>query len=86
MNDSSMKFGHLKVGDKVVRVMGGTVRMNMVVREVGELLLTCDAIDRDTGKIIKGGWTFDRMTGIEEDADLQWGIKYGRTGSVLLAE
>lgn len=28
-------------------------------------------------------WTFDRRTGVEEDEELNWGVKFNRTGSVL---
>lgn len=36
---------------------------------------------RDTGE---DAWTFDRLTGVEEDLDLQWGLAFGRTGSMLV--
>jgi hypothetical protein len=81
-----MSFDHLKVGDNVTRLMGGSLRMKMVVREIKEDLLVCDCIDRDTGKIVHGGWTFDRNSGVEEDADLKWGVKFGVTGSVLVKD
>lgn len=60
-----------KVGDKVVRVIGGMVEMPLTVTEVTE------------NKIVCGAWEFDRATGAEIDEDLGWGPSYGVTGSVL---
>jgi hypothetical protein len=81
-----MNFMHLREGDKVIRLMGGKLRMTMVVREVQADLVVCDAIDKETKSVFRGGWTFDRNSGIEEDADLGWGVSFGRTGSVLINE
>jgi hypothetical protein len=72
-----MKFGHLKPGDKVTRLLCG-ISMLMTVREVREDVLVCDTED------CAGGWTFDMNTGVEEDEDLGWGVKFGVTGSVLI--
>ena len=33
-----------------------------------------------------GGWTFDQLTGIEEDEELGWGVRFGYTGSFLVRE
>lgn len=71
-------FEHLKPGDSVMRMLGGTLPMKMVVREVTDELIICDTFEG-----FRGGWTFDRKTGAEEDADLHWGVKYGITGSYL---
>ncbi len=71
-------FSHLVPGDVVIRNLGGS-KMRMVVREIQGDLLVCD-----TESGFRGGWTFDRKTGAEEDADLQWGVKFGRTGSYLI--
>lgn len=77
-------FSYLKPGDTITRLLGGKISMKMVVREVGDTLLTCDAIDKDSGKLFRGGWTFDRKTGTEEDHELGWGVKFGVTGSFLV--
>ena len=74
-------FSDLKVGDVVTRLLGGKLAMKMKVVQVSEDLITCDAADG-----FEGGWTFDRKTGAEEDADLQWGVRFGRTGSYLVKE
>jgi len=83
-----MSFEDLKVGDRVYRMMGGRDKpwMEMEVMEIKDNLLVCGAIVQDGGKelvVFKGGWTFDRNSGLEEDDDLQWGLKYGKTGSYL---
>lgn len=70
-------FTHLKPGDLVIRKLAGKLPMTMIVREVTDTLIICDTKD------CRGGWTFDRKTGIEEDEDLQWGVRWGRTGSFL---
>lgn len=77
-------FEYLKPGDEITRLLGGSVRMPMIVREVSGDLVICDVIHN--GKIFYGGWAFDRNSGVEEDASLQWGIKYGKTGSVLIKD
>lgn len=77
-------FEHLKAGDKVTRMLGGKVRMPMQVTAVSDTLLTCAAIQN--GGLFYGDWTFDRNSGVEEDAELGWGIKFGRTGSYLVLE
>jgi hypothetical protein len=56
-----MKFAHLKVGDKVIRMLGGEVAMPLVVTEVADSYVVCQA------------WQFDKATGAEIDDDLDWG-------------
>lgn len=67
-----MRFGHIKEGDKIVRLLSGLVPMTMTVERVDDILIHC-----------AGGWTFDRETGVEVDDDLRWGPDYGQTGSFL---
>jgi hypothetical protein len=66
-------FYDVKAGDVVKRMLAGSVPMELMVESVDDTLIHC-----------KGGWTFGRETGAEEDEDLQWGKKYGRTGSFLV--
>lgn len=66
-------FTHIEVGDTVKRMLAGKIPMDLKVTEITEDLIV-------TG----GGWTFDRRTGAEVDEDLQWGPKYGVTGSYLV--
>lgn len=61
-----------KVGDAVVRNMGGVI-MTFMVTEVTE------------DKIICGWWTFDKATGAEIDEDLNWGPPPLSTGSYITA-
>src|SRR5438067_2485322 len=76
-------FKDLKPGDKVTRLLAG-VRMPMIVRSIDTVnnLIICAAIvpekDRKSfmGEFVEGGWTFDRATGVEEDAYLGWGVKF----------
>lgn len=74
-------FRHVKVGDRVTRMLAGAVPMELDVVAVDETLIHCGwsggGID---------GWTFDRLSGIEVDDELGWGPRYGRTGSYLVEE
>lgn len=75
-------FTHLKPDDLVYRQMGiDGPKMLMRVREVSDTIITCD-----TAEGFRGGWTFDRKTGAEEDAELGWGVKFGATGTHLTDE
>jgi len=74
-------FWDVKVGDTVVRMLAGVVRMELVVTNVEERLIHVG--DAATGV---GGWTFDRSTGIEVDEELGWGIDTGVSGSYLIKE
>lgn len=65
-------FSDLKEGDEVTRLLAGVVPMTMVVESVDDTLIH-----------MKGGWTFDRKTGFEEDEELGFGVKFGYTGSFL---
>jgi hypothetical protein len=68
-------FFHVKAGDRVTRVMGGSIIMELLVTRVDDHLIHCG-----------GGWTFDRETGIEEDEELGWGVRFGLTGSRLVPQ
>jgi hypothetical protein len=61
----------VKEGDTVVRMLGGTIPMELKVTKIHEGLIHC------------GSWTFDQETGVEEDAHLGWGRGFGVTGSFL---
>jgi hypothetical protein len=74
-------FSDLKPGDKVLRLLCDRAMM-MVVREVLPTVVVCDACLGEG--VFSGGWEFDRKTGIEEDEELGWGVKYGRSGSRLV--
>jgi hypothetical protein len=68
-----MKTLHdLRVGDRVTRVLAGTVRMPLVVTALDAHTVSC------------GDWTFDRTTGGEIDALLGWTAH--ATGSVIEIE
>ena len=77
-----MSFQHLKVGDKVTRMLAGTVPMELLVVEVLDDKVKCDTPEH----FIKDGqyWEFDRDTGTEIDEDLGWGPAHGVTGSYLV--
>lgn len=86
-----MSFIDLKVGDRVIRLLGGAVPMLMEVCHVDDRLLYCrEANDRllpvMTPELIRHwpGWKFDRATGVEEDEDLGWGVEHKHTGSYLV--
>jgi hypothetical protein len=63
----------IQVGDKVVRMLAGTIPMELKVTEITEDLIVC------------GWWTFDKRTGAEVDEELGWGPppKYDHTGSYI---
>lgn len=78
-----MKFGHIEVGDRVTRMLGGTLPMKLIVGKVDETFIYTATPD---GKInVDEGWKFRRDNGAEVDEDLGWdGIK--ATGSYLTLE
>jgi hypothetical protein len=57
------------VGDKVTRMMGGSIPMELTVTAVTE------------DRIICGPWEFDKRTGAEIDEDFGWGP--GFSGSYI---
>lgn len=62
----------IEVGDTVTRLFYGT-EMNLEVTEITERLIHT-----------KGGWMFDRSTGIEEDPELGIGVEFNVTCSNLI--
>ncbi len=78
----------LKEGDKVTRLLGGTVPMLLIVKEVrGAIIILTTPPEDDLegammiGKILSGRdqsgmkaptWDFSRTTGAEIDIDLGW--------------
>ena len=68
-----MSFAYLKPGDKIVRLIAGSVPMTMVVDRIESNLIH-----------MHGGWTFDVNTGAEVDEDLGWGNEH--TGSFLVGD
>jgi hypothetical protein len=76
-----MNCSNLKVGDKIIRNMGG-VKMPMRIKQITDKVIICSAIQPNGGEF-NGGWQFDIRTGAEEDEDLKWGVEYGATGSVI---
>lgn len=73
-----MKFGHIKEGDVVTRMLAGTIPMELVVGHVDETMIYI-------GKPGEGGWKFRRDNGAEVDEDLGWdGINL--TGSYIKPE
>src|SRR6267142_273415 len=81
----TMNCSDLKVGDKVIRSIGQapkSVKMTMVVKAKDDKMIVCSAL-QPNGSEVHGGWTFDLKTGAEEDEYLEWGVKYGATGSFI---
>lgn len=62
----------MKIGDKVIRMLAGTVPMNLTVTGITDATIFC------------GDWEFDRVTGAEIDEFLGWGPPPLQTGSYLL--
>ena len=67
-------FMDVKVGDTVTRLFYG-IKMPLEVVAVDERIIHT-----------KGCWTFDRSTGIEEDEELGFGVKFNLTCSILIKE
>ena len=79
-----MSFNHLKVGDKVNRKMGNSgPKMLMVVEKIDDKLIYCNAAENPLPPSAEK-WMFDIETGIEEDEELGWGRRFGKTGTFLL--
>lgn len=70
-----MSFEHVKVGDTVIRNLGGAP-MELKVTEVTETEILCGARD--------SGYMFDRKTGAEIDEFMGWGPPPKMTGSFLM--
>jgi hypothetical protein len=60
--------------------------MPMIVVEVKDTTVVCDAFAPNGVDIFPGGWEFDIETGTEEDVELGWGVKFGKTGSRLILD
>lgn len=78
-------FYRVKEGDTVTRMIGeNTEFMKMKVVEVTDDLIKC--IPETAPNWPKeDGWAFSRKTGAEEDHELGWGDKFGKTGTYLKA-
>ena len=64
-----MNFQSVKIGDKVIRILAGSIEMPLKVTDITETRIIC------------GPWEFSRETGGEIDEELGWdGIN---TGSLL---
>jgi hypothetical protein len=61
----------IEEGDKVVRMIAGTIPHPLTVTKVTAQVIEC------------GPWMFDRATGAEIDEDLDWGPPPRRTGSFI---
>lgn len=71
----------MKVGDKLIRLLGGQIPMPVIVGEVNEDTFKVGSEDGTVPW--QDGWTFCKKTGAEIDDDLNWGPKYGKTGSFI---
>lgn len=82
-----MDMTHITQGDTVIRLIAGELEMPMRVLEVENDLIYCTPLDLDMEDAIERGliWTFDRTTGLEVDSGLEWGPRWQRTGSELVA-
>jgi len=65
---------NLQVGDKVIRMLAGSIPMPLAVTEVKEDRYVCAM------------WEFDKTTGAEIDEDLRWGPPPLSTGSYIVPE
>lgn len=78
--DSNLKFGHIKKGDALIRLLSGVLPMKVVVGDVDDTFIYTGSED---GKVhYKEGWKFRRDNGAEVDEEIGWdGIT--QTGSYL---
>ena len=63
----------VKKGDTVTRMLADQIPMELKVTGVSKTVIWC------------GGWRFDKATGAELDDLLQWGPRYGISGSFIRA-
>lgn len=69
-----LDFTHVKAGDKVTRLLAGSLPMELQVTSVDDTYIYCGPPG--------GGWKFLRLTGMEVDEELGWdGITH--TGSYI---
>lgn len=66
------KFDQLKPGDRVVRMLAGTIPMPLTVTSIENGVITC------------GAYTFNAENGGEIDEDLGWNPPHTPTGSILV--
>lgn len=81
-----MTFTHLKVGDPFIRLLAGSIPMEMIVTKIENESLFARAKNlsyESSSCNDEADWQFDRKTGVEIDEDLHWGPKYGVTGSFI---
>lgn len=65
-----MKIKDVKVGDKLIRLLGGKLEIPVIVGEVTDDTIKVGSED---GIIPwEEGWTFNRITGAEIDEELGW--------------
>ncbi len=78
-----MSLKDLKIGDRVDRYLGDDkFFMEMEVVGINGDCLICAAVQPED-RLFYGDWTFDINTGGEIDIDLEWGPKWGKTGTYL---
>lgn len=66
-----MKFGDVKVGDTVKRLLAGDTPMRLKVTAVDEMYIYCSPPGQTWAK--EDGWKFLKENGIEVDEELGWG-------------
>ncbi len=66
----------IRPGDRVRRMLGGAIPIDLIVTDVTEDLILCG----EAGI----GWSCDRVTGAEVDEEIAWGPRFGKTGSYLV--
>ena len=69
-----MTFEELKIGDVVVRMLAGSIPMELKITDINDEQIFC------------GPWAFDMKTGAEIDELLNWGPPPQHTGSYLKLE
>lgn len=79
MNVMSKNFSDVEVGDTVVRMLAGVVRMEMKVLLVDDEFIY-------TGSPDDAGWRFERNTGFEYDPEMNSGTEFGSVASFLVKE
>lgn len=79
MNATSKDFSDVQVGDTVVRMLAGIVRMEMKVVLVSDKFIY-------TGSPDDAGWKFERNTGFEYDPEIGSGTEFGSVASFLVKE
>lgn len=66
----------LEVGDKVTRMLAGTIPMELKIAAIDDKFIYCGPEPEEgVEPRLYPGWKFDKTFGYEVDEDLGWGVE-----------